>query len=729
MKVKANDRLTAILTDGIDVHRCAAARALGAIRLPQSSAVLVAALLDEDPDVRVDAATALADVQDTKTARKLMDNLIGDPEADVKKMAIQALVAMNYTPVIPILRLLTVSRGEDQIAWDEDEFYQDGWDSWVDIQQAAIEGLAVFAPAEAVPDILEALNDEMGQDLIDPGLRALARMGKAGADAIVSQYAHGNARLSRSVARAVGQSDSVHLDDLRGQLLADPSATIRALALQNLATTDVRLAPLFGDKDPAVRAAVVAHAGMENLPLLWDMIEDDAADVRVEVFKIIAANPDAFKDEKLVEAVKMAIQGDPKAAKQAALALFALQGPKVAKGLTHVLGNSEIPRDFRIGVLETLEKAGQTAVPALLEAAGDPDRQLRLASMTVLANIAAADPVWPNDAGDGLLLALKGELVLPPEEEPESEEKEPEPAVELDAAELEEITQEIDESLPLVASDAADGSTLQSIMSNKPEEVDAEPEEIILTDDQERMLDMARFRKLSKRKVSWETAVAPYLDVQRFSARLLGQLINDDVLSGLITALDGEIDSETREAVLFSLARHGQETGALPDTLAASMLELLEEKQSDTKVLATRVLGWVSGDEATEKLEELVSNQDQLVRVEAIQALDHRGVAGEAVEKALWDKYLGAGIAAARALARIQGDKAVDPLVNFAVQHDGTYRRDIGRLLGQYAPIQGAKRLLVLLNNEDKKAHWLVAIDALAEIYRQPEPTENLLVA
>lgn len=729
MKVKANDRLTAILTDGIDVHRCAAARALGALGLPQSTAVLVKALLDEDPDVRVDAATALADVQDPKSARKLMDNLIGDPDADVKKMAITALVAMNYTPIIPILRLLTVSRGEDQIAWDEDEFYADGWDSWIDIQLASIEGLAAFAPTEAVPDILEALSDEMGQDLIEPGLRALARMGKAGADAVVSQYAHGNARLSRSVARAVGQSDNPHLDDLRGQLLADPSATIRALALQNLVATDTRLAPLFGDADPVVRAAVVQHAGLNNLPLLWDMIEDDAADVRVEVFKIIAANPDAFSDEKLIEAVKKAIQGDPTAAKQAALALFALQGPKVAKGLTHVLGNSEIPRDFRIGVLETLEKAGQIAVPALLEAAGDEDRQLRLASLTVLANIAAADPAWPNDAGDGLLLALKGELILPPEEEPEVEEVAPEPEVELDAAEMEEIEQEIADSLPLVAEDAAEGSTLQSIMANKPDEPMAEPEEIVLTDDQERMLDMARFRKLSKRKVSWETAVAPYLDVQRFSARLLGQVVNADVLEALILALDGEIDSETREAVLFSLARHGQETGELPEILAEPMQALLADKQSETKVLATRVLGWVSGDQITQQLEVLLGNVDQLVRVEAVQALDHRNVAGEAVRKALWDKYLGVGIAAARALARIEGDKAVDVLVNFAVQHDGTYRRDIGRLLGQYAPLQGAKRLLDLLNDENKKTYWLVAIDALAELYQQPEPADTLLVA
>ncbi|MBV1865754.1 MAG: HEAT repeat domain-containing protein [Rhodobacteraceae bacterium] len=728
MKTKAADRLSALLKDGIDVHRCAAARALGAIGLPQSTAVLVEALLDEDPDVRVDAATALAEVLDPKTARKLMDSLIGDPDADVKKAVITALVTMNYTPLIPILRLLTVSRGEEQIAWDEEEFYSDGWDSWVDIQVEAINGLGQFGDEEAIPHILEALNDEMGQDLTEIAYQALAQMGQAGAKVLVEQYSRGIPRLCRRLARTVGGSDNPYLDDLRGKMLSDETPEIRLVALQYLAADDARLAPLFGDDDASVRAGVVQHAGSKNQPLLWDLIEDPSPEVRAEVFKIIAANPSDFGDEKLVEAVKKAIQGAPEAAKQAALALFALQGPKVAKGLTHVLANKEVPREFRIGVLETLEKAGEVAVPALLEAAGDPDRQLRLASLTVLAYIASDSPDWPNIAGTGLLAALKGELVLPPEEEPEEEVK-PEPEVAPEQAELDEIAQEIDDSLPLVVEDAASGSTLQAIMANKPDVPEQEPEEIVLDATQERLLAMTNSRKLSKRKVSWETSVAPYLDVQRFSARLLGQVVNEEVTASLVAILDAEIDTETRDAVLFSLARHGAETGALPEALRVPMRELLDSSESETRVLATRVLGWLSDEGVTQELASQLTNADPLVRVEAVQALDHRGVAGPEITAALEDQYLGVGIAAARALARLQGDAAVDALVNFAVQHDGIYRRDIGKLLGEYAPRKGAARLIDLLNNEDYKDKWLVAIDALAEIFVQPEPADTLLVA
>ncbi|PHQ98807.1 MAG: hypothetical protein COB39_07255, partial [Marinosulfonomonas sp.] len=388
MKTEARDRLTAILTDGIDVHRCAAARALGSMGLPESAAPLVAALLDEDPDVRTDAAFALGELNDPATAAKLMENLVGDPESDVKRAAIKALITMRYEPLVPLLRKLAVSRSEDDVAWDEEEFYTDEWDSWVDIQMSAFEGLGVFAPEEAVPEILEAMLDEEAQDLTEPGLRALARMGEAGALAIIGEYGKGDTRMCRRIVRAVGMSDNPHLDDLRGGMIADVKPEIRRLALENLDAADDRLKPLFGDEDSSVRASVVKHAGLQNTLLLWDLIKDPAPEVRVEVFKIIKANPEQFKDEDLVSAVQKAITGDPEAAKQAALALIALKGPEAAKGLLHVLSNAEIPQKFRVGVIEAIERAGEIAVPALLQAAGDEDRQLRLAALTALAEIA-----------------------------------------------------------------------------------------------------------------------------------------------------------------------------------------------------------------------------------------------------------------------------------------------------------------------------------------------------
>ncbi|MCK5622193.1 MAG: HEAT repeat domain-containing protein, partial [Alphaproteobacteria bacterium] len=148
-------RLSEILREGADVHRTLAAQALGAIGRRDAVPALLDALLDEDADVRVDAAAALGSVGDPSTAPKLMDNLIGDPCAEVKMAAMDALIAMRHEAIVPWLIRLLKGRDEE-MAWDEDEIYQDGWDDWVDMQVKAIEGLAAFGISDAVPDVIEA---------------------------------------------------------------------------------------------------------------------------------------------------------------------------------------------------------------------------------------------------------------------------------------------------------------------------------------------------------------------------------------------------------------------------------------------------------------------------------------------------------------------------------------------------------------------------------------------
>ena len=727
MKTKARDRLTQILKDGIDVHRCAAARALGSLGCTESAAPLVAALLDEDSDVRADAANALAELKNTDTSAKLMENLLGDPEPEVKKAAIAALVAMRYQPVVPILQKLVTSRAVEDVAWDEDDFYASGWDDWVDIQAASIKGLGEFGVEDGVQEIVAAITSDEGLDMMEPGLRALAKMGNAGAVAIIDQYGLGDTRMCRRIARAVGMTDNPHLDDLRGGMIGDIKPEIRKLAVLNLPADDDRLKPLFGDEDADVRAAVVKHAGAENILLLWDLIKDPSAQVREEVFKIIAASPEQFKDDDLELAVQKAIAGEPNAAKQAALALIAMRGPQAAKGLLHVLSNDQIPQAFRVGVIEAVSQSGDVAVEALLQTAGDPDRQLRLAAMTALAEIAGRDPQWPNQAGLGLITALNGELVLPPEEEI-AEEKPKE--------ELEEITPEIaaeiDAETPLAAEVVEPApvlSTLDAIKSNVPDTPAIEPEEIVLDEEQSRLLDLTKVRKRGKNKISWETAAAPHQDVQRFSARLLGRVVHKDVTESLLGALEQGVDDETRTAVLFSLAKHGEKVGALPEASLEVFQELSKHDDSETRVLAVRCLGYMKGAGINDELEGLLKHSDAHVRVESVRALDHRNRAGDALIDALNDEYQGVGIAAARALSRLYGATAVDALVLFSLTNDGTYRRDIGQMLGRYAPDAGAARLLELLSDEDEKARWLVAIDALAELFQQEAEPEVLKVA
>lgn len=725
MKSEAIKVCSAILSEGVDVHRCAAARVLGQIGTPEAVATLVKSLLDEDPDVRSDAAEALGVIGDVSSAEALMENLINDPDSDVKKAALTALIGMKHKPVIPWLRKLTISRSED-VQWDEDEFYTDEWDSWLDLQLMSIRGISELGVEEAAMDIFTAMADEMGQDVSQSGIKTLATLGEHGALALEQLLNVGDARLRRRVAEGVAAANNPHADRLIENMLADVSPRVRQLTMLSLDADDTRLTAMFDDEDSKIRATAINFVGHKFSEKMRDFVVDLDPKIRAETFKIIAANPELFKeDEKLAESVQKAIAGEPEAAKQAALAWIALAGPDGIKGLNHTVGNKSIPLDFRVGVIEAMRIAGDQSVPYLLAAAGDDERQLRLATLTALVDFAADNPVWPNEAGEGLLAALHGELVLPPEEEEIEEEVE---AAFDPGAKEEEI--EIDASMPLVP-DTEPTSTLDAILSGGSkvaEDETTKTEEVVLSEQEERLMDLSKQRRMSKRKMSLESTVAPHLDVRRFAARLLGGVVNSEVTNELIAALDTD-DSEMRDALLFSLAEHGEKIGALPKEAYAPLMDILENQTVDTRVIAVRALGWVASDNTDEILHKLLTDSEDFIRVEAIRALERLGIADDAVTARLKDSYLGTGIAAAASLAKIRGDEAVYDLVEYSMMNDGTYRKVIGQLLGTYAPEAGVKRLLEVLGDEEYRRSWLVALDALTELFQQPAIAEELKVA
>lgn len=515
MKSEAVKVCSAILSEGVDVHRCAAARVLGHIGTPEAVATLIKSLLDEDPDVRSDAAEALGIIGDASSADALMENLINDPDSDVKKAALTALIGMKHKPVIPWLRKLTISRSED-VQWDEDEFYTDEWDSWLDLQLMSIRGISELGVEEAAMDIFTAMSDEMGQDVSQSGIKTLATLGEHGALALEQLLKVGDARLRRRVAEGVAEANNPHADRLIESMLADVSPRVRQLTMLSLDADDSRLAAMFEDEDSKIRATAINYVGHKFPEKMQDFVVDLDPKIRAETFKIIAANPDLFiDDEKLTESVQKAIAGEPEAAKQAALAWIALAGPDGIKGLNHSVGNKSIPLDFRVGVIEAMRIAGDQSVPYLLAAAGDDERQLRLATLTALVDFAADNPIWPNEAGEGLLAALHGELVLPPEEEEVKEVEEEVEATFDPGAKEEEI--EIDASMPLVP-ETEPTSTLDAILSGGSETSEEEPtetEEVVLSEHEERLMDLSKQRRMSKRKMSLESTVAPHLDVRR----------------------------------------------------------------------------------------------------------------------------------------------------------------------------------------------------------------------
>ena len=386
MKAEVVTALSDQLRDGIDVHRCAAARALARVAAPDSVDALCGALLDEDPDVRTDAAAALGQFADPLTAEKLLQNLIGDPCCEVKISAIETLVTMRHAPVIAWLRRLVASRDEN-IAWDDDEFFSGAWDDWLDVQLAAIRGLGQFGAVEGVPEICAAFHDEMGQDVSEYAIDALRLLGEPGATALTKVFQEGDERLRRRIASAVGETSQPELQVLQELCLNDDSAAVRQAAVLGLADTnpdDERLVDRFSDNDPEIREKVVELCGQAFPEQVLLRIEDKVPAVKCAAFRTVTAQPELFAEEGFGDLIQSNVAGHPLVSGEAAKAWTALTGARALPALRASFVDTDQPVPFRRLLIQALERLGSEAVEVLATAAGDDDRQIRIARLVNL---------------------------------------------------------------------------------------------------------------------------------------------------------------------------------------------------------------------------------------------------------------------------------------------------------------------------------------------------------
>jgi HEAT repeat protein len=722
--------LARVLRDGVDIHRCLAAQALGHIGSPLGVAALVAALLDEDEDVRVDAAGALARLAPAEAEKPLLENLVGDPSTEVKLGAIDALVRLRSAGLVPWLRPLLKGR-DDGIAWDETDYYQGGWDDWLDIQVKAVEALAEFGVEDAVPGIVEAMNVEDGQDLTEIGFKALARLGTPGIEALARYLAEGDERRRRRVAAVLAACDAPAAQTAVARALEDPSKDVRLAAARVLASNhpeDDRLAVLFSDPDPEMRAEMVRLCGREHAEFLAALLDEGTAPVAPAVLDLLTETPDLLARDAVVETIRSLLSGPETAcATAAAVALAAVAGEAAFEDLNAQLHDTARPEEVRLAAVKGLARlGGEAAALALANVLGDDTRQVRLAAMAALVEAAAAGESWPNPAGETLLAALRGELIAAPEAEPEAP---PEDA----AAEAETDDEAASEDDDAESEPAFPMSTLQSMLGEKAPPL-ASPERgtapVELTqDDLDRLALSARTPK--KRVVPVTPQVAPHQDVRRFAARALGDLPRAEVACALAQAL-GEDDTELRAAAADSLARIAGRMETLPDEAADALLGGLIAQEREVRLSAIRGLGRAGGPGTARVLRDQLRDPDSFVRAETVRALAELGVSEPKVEALLRDPDPGVRLAAAEAVAG--GENAVDLLVDFTFAFEGYHRRAAARLLRGLDAAAASRRFVAALGDAERLRFWPVAIEALEELNRgdaaprngsKPNPTQH----
>jgi len=722
-------RLGQILTDGVDVHRCAAAQALGRFPVSLSGGLLEKALLDEDPDVRYDAVAALGGLGARDHAAALMENLLGDPDGKVKNAVIEALAAMKYAPASALFRDLVVSRAEQAgVVWDDGAFYQDGWDDWLDTQLAAIRGLGALQDAAGVQAISTALDSEDGQDVSEIAIPALIDIGPAGVAELERRYDGAPIRFRRRVAQALGQSGAGYLDPLKTMCLADPGSDVRLCAMTTVAAQDPgdsRLDALLSDPDDRVRAHAVALLGPVRPDATRAALSDPAAGVRKAGYGVIAGHPDGFELRDVIDRLETAFTDQVDISVEAANAWAALDPDAALEILGPVANDPNLPIDLRAGLLDTLKRIGQPAVPDLRLAAAGDERQIRLVALAALGELAAeTGDTRDNPAALVLLEAVRGELVAEPVPDDPAEFVLP------DVSEKDQADSDTDpDTDPDAGGDDTERSaesTLDAILSPPVADAVDPPAPLLHPLDAEdlRRLDLVETRKRGKKRMPLEPDTPAHLEIRRYAASMLGEVKTPAAANSLGDTLDTD-DPDLVRAAFEALARLATAGCNCPEEiLVPHILAALASDDAETRRLATRLAGHARTPAIRAALVAQLGDPALAIRLETVRALGACGAGYDNLKPCLGDAWPAVRLAAAEMLGREAGEAAFADLVELAFYQEGFHHREIAAILGRIAPGKAARAFLQVLGDEARKRVWLVAIEALDEIFAGIDPCQ-----
>ena len=706
-RASAADALCRVLRDGDDAHRFYAAQALGRIGAIAAVPALIETLHDEDPDVRSAAAESLGILGDVSAVGPLLENLTGDPSSDVKLNAVIALGKLRDHRAVSLLSELARSRGED-VVWDEKEFISGGWDDWLDVQVKAIEALTAMRAADAVPDILAAMDDPDGQDLFDIGCKALAALGREGIGQLGFFVTAGSDRLRRSAARALATVASGTAHDHLRKALKDPLPEVRQIALRAIGKADPHdpaLAVCLRDSSPLIRAAAIDIYDIPDSDIIGTLLDDPDDKVQAAIITQLT-RPGVVQPPSLEQRLRVKLRGPSEAVAIAAVKAFAWLAPESAVAdLCEQATDPRCPVGLRCAALEALGIYTEAAaLDTIISALTDDERRVRITATVVLGQLATDD----QRARDALLQALNPATAEPTAATPvqAANEDEPEaPAAEDDGA-----------------APAFPTSTLAALTA--ADTPPATPKESLdLTEEDLSYLELAGRQKKRRKHVPVDPDVSKDDDIRRIAARVLGDVTDPSAAQALAAALtDG--DSETRRNAADSFARlAARDTALAAPHLDALQKALTNEKDSQVRCLLLRALGTQTETTVTPQLQRLLQHEDSFTRAAAVTALAAQPDGAAHVEPCLADFDPAVRLATANAFARRPTPARIDKLIAQAFAFEGEQREAIGRLLHTAAPDQASAAFATVLMDDTHRRQWRIAIEALQEVAAAANPS------
>ena len=717
--------LARILREGDGAQRCFAARALGRIVACDALPLLIDATQDEDEDVRCEAVDALGRLGGAGAVTALLGSLRLDPCGDVKRQSILALEQLGAEQAGPLLRDLVRGRG-DEVVWDEMAIC-DGWDDWLDVQVAAIRALASFRAQEAVPDILAALLDEEAQDLSDVATRAFAALGASGAQALRRLLDGGEPRQRRAAAWALRDQRPAEALEVLARHVADRDPDVREAALVALAQHDrrePRLLQFLAYEEPRLRARSVALIGPCHPRHVARLLDDPDDEVQAAAVTVAAERTGELDIPDLLPRLRLKIRGPSEPVAIAALPALPRLDPAVALAdLTEQLQDKGCPTALRAAAARTLVDLESEKVVAILASAVDEGvREVRYHALMTLGHIAQEATTRAPQAKQTLLAALRGELVPAPEAAPEAAPEEPAepPAAEPQTQDGTDLRSAPAATTPTSTLAAILGPERAARLTGRESGSDSHGG---LTPEDLQRLEQAAARP-RRNHVSLEPEIALHRDVRLFAAKVLGDLPETEVLEALADCLEGE-DRELARTASDSLARAARGT-VIAEAVISRVLAALDSDDLAIKLNLVPLLGVQDDATVQATLSRLIRDPEPRVRAACLRA--STGLESPGFEAAAWldDPDHGVALAAAEALAGRGSEEAtVDLLTSAVFLHDGVNRQAVARLLRRLDPPRANAALITVLQDEDQRRSWRVAIEVL-EVLNCPDTPSAL---
>lgn len=706
-----------------DVIRLRAIQALTAIGAKNSPA-LVEALLDDDEDVRQDAAQALGALGVQEAASQLLENLIHDPCGEVKLACVNALAELQFDDAAPYLRTFVAGRG-DEVTWDEDELHQDEWDDWLDTQIAAIKALGQLGDAAAIEPIVMALMDEDGQELGDVACEALGRIGQPAVPTLGVFAQSSNRRLRHRALKALAAVGGTEAEGILRKVLKDKDGAVRLIAYEALMPNNTSLVEqALTDAVEDIRIAALNMSGFSEAELLDRMMRDPGAKVQLALIdRLDRGAPIADREDLRWQVLDFLATGQQPEVSAQALGLLAALAPELVADRLNALFSvdaSDLKAErMQWAIVDALATSpSREAAEWLQRACRSPFRSVRLKALASLATIVADDarPHVNQQQGREMLLSFAlAPMPLAVEQDPEEE------APRTDIAALEGAGLDVSEG-----GDNGPTSSLGAILGHDAiaAEMQQEAEEDVvqpLTPREQALLAKAT-RHPKRRRVALDDDSEALARETRMSAiRLLGEVRGMQVMLAQIAQdADTEIAQQALSALGVSVARHGAE---LDDRQVVELItQGLSHTDSNLSLQALKLLQLADlppQDALRGKLRAMLKTGDTPFRIDAMHILTKWNGTADVAGGLLDDPSAPVRQAAMRLISEIAPERACAEIVPFLLanpeQRILTYVND-----NSPAVVSIGRKLLAELRDQNRRGQWPVMITALADLLREP---------